>query len=1326
MTPRAPRSMRIAALFVSLALAPPLLHGQVAPKRLSDWLLEQPATPDAYPLGLSWRVPKEVASQLLLYHELLESLSGLDREGAADPDALGRLRDWVHTLPVTGRVPVAVADARWLQANPVRDPSLQPGHTVVLPGRPWTVTVITGRGERCAVTHLPGFEVAAYLDACAPAASNRADWAWIAQPDGRMQRFGVAGWNREAQDEPAPGAWIWAPPRDGGWPERFSERLIRFLATQGPAPDRQAVAPGIKGKPSRGFDVTASDWGGAGLLQTPTARMAKTGGFTFNLSHAQPYTLGNVFVQPFDWLETGFRYINISNRRYGAPELSGSQSNKDRSFDAKFQLWRESAYLPAVAIGLRDLAGTGLFSGEYVVASKRSGALDWSLGLGWGYVGGRGNLANPLSRLSSRFDTRKTDVGQGGTISFSSFFTGPTALFGGVQYQSTWERLIIKLEYDGNDYQHEPQANNQKQSSPINFGAVYRAANWVDLTLGFERGNTLMLGLTLHTPLDRLETLKLNDPPRVPVAAFRRPQPPDWMVTSREIARQTDWHVGSIEQRGRELRLTLDEADAQYWRERVDRAAAVLHRDAPASVDRFALTYQRRGMDMAEHVIDRDAWVAQNTQALPPGERRDAVIARAAEKSAPDARIYQSAPEKFTSNLGIDYRQTLGGPDAFVLFQLSALEHAKLRLSDKTWLEGGLRLGLIDNYDKFKFDAPSNLPRVRTFLREYLTTSKLTMPNLQLTHFGKLGENQHYSLYGGYLEEMFAGVGGEWLYRPFGSRTAFGVDLNAVQQRSFEQNFNLRDYRVVTGHATMYWDTGWQDVQADLSVGRYLARDVGATLDVSRVFKNGVRVGAYATKTNVTAAQFGEGSFDKALYVSIPFDAMLTRSSSSVGNFVWKPLTRDGGAKLVRSTPLYDLTSARSERTLWTEPAPRPNELSIPADRRETWTPRSELPAPYTRVAPRATSEQWASDDRHEYRLVEALHRQRFRSIRVTYDDSRRLILELSNDRIRPISRAVGRAARTALRLAPLDAREFRITMFEDAAPIVTYEFVDRARLESYFNGAVGLEDVAGTIAGHYVEPGAREPDPLARLDDLATDGAPASIGSLLARPRPVARVSSDLSDAAAAAASTDWLLAGVIGAGLVLTSAALDQRGFRFVSDHAESGWLKGVTKLGNAIPWIGFGASAFAALDGSNPGRSRTGYAAMEAGATAYLAATGLKYAVGRARPQEGLGNRDFNPFTSDSRFDAFPSRHAAVAWAVATPFAEEYGANWLYGVAVLTNVARVASREHWFSDTVAGSLIGYGIGRIFWESSRARSNNEPRVMIDRSGAKLAWEWQ
>ena len=71
-----------------------------------------------------------------------------------------------------------------------------------------------------------------------------------------------------------------------------------------------------------------------------------------------------------------------------------------------------------------------------------------------------------------------------------------------------------------------------------------------------------------------------------------------------------------------------------------------------------------------------------------------------------------------------------------------------------------------------------------------------------------------------------------------------------------------------------------------------------------------------------------------------------------------------------------------------------------------------------------------------------------------------------------------------------------------------------------------------------------------------------------------------------------------------------------------------------------------------------------------------------------------------------------------------AEQYDAPWLYGVAAITNLARVGSRQHWVSDTVAGSVLGYAIGKVLWQSSRTPQKGAPRVMIHPSGVNVAWE--
>jgi hypothetical protein len=180
---------------------------------------------------------------------------------------------------------------------------------------------------------------------------------------------------------------------------------------------------------------TQSDFGGVGLLQTPTARMAQEGEFSFVLSRTTPYTNYNVSMQPIPWLEGSFRYTNVSNRLYGARSLSGSQTYKDKSIDVKARLFQETRWTPAVAFGVRDVGGTGLFSSEYLVASKRAGRFDFSLGLGWGYIGNRGDISNPLSIISDRFNTRPASgTGATGALSINKFLRGRPGFFGGVEY----------------------------------------------------------------------------------------------------------------------------------------------------------------------------------------------------------------------------------------------------------------------------------------------------------------------------------------------------------------------------------------------------------------------------------------------------------------------------------------------------------------------------------------------------------------------------------------------------------------------------------------------------------------------------------------------------------------------------------------------------------------------------------------------------------------------------------------------------------------------------------------------------------------------------
>ena len=848
--------------------------------------------------------------------------------------------DLLTQLPVTGRLVLPEVDGDYLALNPQFDPRLQPGDALSIPARPKTVAVLGDFGY-CEVPYTPGVEAPAYIVACTQQA---VDVVHLVQPTGQVHLLNVGLWNAKQQVVPMPGSWLLAPNRNTALQAGTAAELAQFLATQGPAvlprttqtakwvqPAQQDGFQKLQARPPlRDLPVTANDFGLVGLLQTPTARMRPAGSVGITLGRVEPYSRYSIILQPFDWLEGGFRYTKITNRDFGPRSFSGDQKFLDKNIDAKFRLLKESAYLPELAVGLNDIGGTALFASEYLVANKRFGDFDTSLGLGWGYLGNQGDFGNPLAVFGDEFNNRPAnDFGQGGKLSTGTYFRGRTALFGGVQWHSPWDSLIFKLEYDGNNYQNEPLNNPQVQSSRINYGAVYKLSDSVSFHLGVERGNTLSVALSFQENLSTLNNLKLSDAKPLPVTTTPRPAQVDWPQTLAKFEKQTDWEVTEVQQRGGEVKLTVRNGAAAYYNQTLERAAEVLHQDLPEGVKWFSMQYENNGTKVGEHVVDRNKFVARRTEydltsnsaaASGNGVPEEYPEQAAIEGYSFHMRTLHNEPtERFTSRVNLGYKQVLGGADGY-LFQFQLVNTTRFNFTDNSWFQSRLAYRLIDNYDQFEQRGDSRLPQVRTNLREYAVTSNFTIPSLTLNHMGRLANGHYYSAYGGLLEEMFAGVGGEYLYRPFNSRYAIGVDVNKVRQRAFEQDFGLQNYEVNTGHVTAYVDTGIEDILATVSVGQYLAGDKGVTVDFSREFNNGVRMGAFATRTNVSAEDFGEGSFDKGIYVSVPFSAFFTKSIPGDATFLWRPLTRDGGAKLNRPLSLYQQTEVRNPKMLGYQP----------------------------------------------------------------------------------------------------------------------------------------------------------------------------------------------------------------------------------------------------------------------------------------------------------------------------------------------------------------------------------------------------------------------
>jgi hypothetical protein len=187
----------------------------------------------------------------------------------------------------------------------------------------------------------------------------------------------------------------------------------------------------------------------------------------------------------------------------------------------------------------------------------------------------------------------------------------------------------------------------------------------------------------------------------------------------------------------------------------------------------------------------------------------------------------------------------------------------------------------------------------------YYDNGRPSVPELTLAWYERPSSQIYTRVTTGLLERAYGGISAEALWRPVNSPFAVGVEVNRVKKRDFDSVFGFRDYEATTGFVSAYYESPL-GFSAQLDVGQYLAGDKGATITVAREFANGWRIGAYATKTDLSDEEYGEGSFDKGVTLSIPLTWAIGDPSRDRASTTIRSLARDGGARVNVNGRLYD------------------------------------------------------------------------------------------------------------------------------------------------------------------------------------------------------------------------------------------------------------------------------------------------------------------------------------------------------------------------------------------------------------------------------------
>ncbi|WP_299727796.1 YjbH domain-containing protein [uncultured Tateyamaria sp.] len=670
-------------------------------------------------------------------------------------------------------------------------------------------------------------------------------------------------------------------------------------------------------------DVTTSAptlnfYGVPGLIDMPGGEALPDGQVAIGVSSFAGQTRTNFTFQFSPRISVTFRYVGIQDWN-----SDGFGTYRDRSFDFRYLLIREGRIAPALTIGLQDFAGTGIYAGEYVVATKTfkrplrlRGQVKVTAGLGWGRLGSVGSVGSPFGAARPQFEPGDP----GGEPATDQWFRGPVSPFGGVEWQVN-ERFGLKVEYATDAYLPETSRRVFARSSRFNFGLEYQARKNVRLGAYWIYGSEIGVNLQLQfNPKTPATPYRLAGPRPIIVRPDRLANPAaydgGWIAAQNAPVVIRDAIGPELATDGIKLHsisFSATRAEARVSSERFDNFAIVTGRTArtmarilPPSVETFDIVLINNDLALSKVTLSRRDL---ETLEFQPNASQ-LLLSRTVISDAPlrptgvTSQVDSLYPH-FSWAVGPYIRPSFFDPDEPVRADVGISAIARFRFAPGWQVLGELRhrvAGTIENGSRV---SDSVLPRVRTDALLYVRAADTTLERLVLSKQWKPGKNTYARISVGYLEQMFGGVSAELLWKPATRPLAVGVELNYVKQRDFDQRFGFRDYEVATGHLSAYYDLG-NGYHGQLDVGRYLAGDVGVTVSLERQFANGWRIGGFFTLTDVSSQEFGEGSFDKGITVSIPLSWFSGRPSRQSISSTIRPVQRDGGARLNVSDRLYD------------------------------------------------------------------------------------------------------------------------------------------------------------------------------------------------------------------------------------------------------------------------------------------------------------------------------------------------------------------------------------------------------------------------------------
>lgn len=674
-------------------------------------------------------------------------------------------------------------------------------------------------------------------------------------------------------------------------------------------------------------DYTPAATGFLGLNTIPNARMDVSGTVRTGISFADPYLHGYIGYQIATPLSVVLRQTAETSNPFKSPDALYP------GLDIKLRLTEEGDTRPALVIGAQSAFGHKRTSGEYIALSKRYHNIDMTAGLGWGRFGTANHINNPMRLFGSHF-RKNRDFNDQNANNPENWFTGEhIGLFGGLQYFTPLKGLSIKFDYGADRYTAEQNAFNFDSGSPWAIGASYTLNDFLSADIGFLGDDKIMARLSLQNTLKKWPTQNNALPAPKPFYKERRTD------SNIEKMAKNGWlydpSIGNITILEKTLLFDLYIPKGANTPQHLGRAIRNISTHASPNIEEFQITFHHAGIQgKTLSIIRRDfekaLWHSGSPQEIWKNSNftapkttkihtRETNETSAEEPLEPPPRILKKPfAARLTDQLTppfeliLDTQFSIAEEETGLLYRTSMIAQKEFRLFKGLHIGGGLRFNMSNNLFDTAAIRQTSPPEIRSDISDFAQTF-MSIDTGHVGYTSKISTNTFAAATAGYLEEQFAGVGTEILYRPFKSRVALGIEAWRVQKREPDSHLHLRleNAPITTAFTNVWYELPKEDIVITAKAGRYLFGDLGTTLGFEKTFENGMNLSGNITLSNRQNpdAFGGTTNIDHTLRLSLPLNNLKNAPDGSLIRVKTAPFGRDMGQTLQREDNLYKKTT---------------------------------------------------------------------------------------------------------------------------------------------------------------------------------------------------------------------------------------------------------------------------------------------------------------------------------------------------------------------------------------------------------------------------------